>query len=262
MILAGDIGGTRTRMGLFERSGGRLEPLWKHAVLNAGHASLEAVLAGCERLRGARIEAACFGAAGMVEDGVCRMTNLDWTLDAAALSAGAGIGRVAVVNDLAAIALGIAHLPEDAFAVLQPGTRPWGAASMAVVAPGTGLGEAGLLWDGARHLVVPSEAGHTDFAPGDALQAELRAHLAGDGVHVSYERVLSGPGLVAIAAFLVASGRHEWPPGLAAARPEERPALLAARGLAGDCALGTATLDLFADVLAQEGGNADRKSVV
>jgi glucokinase len=255
MILAGDVGGTRTRLGLFARNGGVLAPIWKQTVLNADFDGIEDVLARCEKLRGVAIEAACFGAAGPVESGVCRMTNLDWTLDAAALTASAGIGRVSVVNDLTAIAVAVAHMQDESFAVLQAGTNPWGHGSMAVVAPGTGLGEAGLLWDGTRHLVMPSEAGHADFAAANPLEDELRAHLSRDG-HVSWERVISGPGLAAIAAFLVDSGRYSWPADLGALPPERRPAVIAERALAGGCGLSEESLGLFVSVLAREGGNA------
>jgi len=257
VILAGDVGGTRTRLGLFERSGGTLAPVWKTTVLNAGYAGIADVLERCGRPREATVEAACFGAAGPVENGVCRMTNLDWILDAAALTASAGIGPVTVVNDLTAIAVAVAHMPEDGFVVLQSGSHPWGRGSMAVVAPGTGLGEAGLLWDGARHRVMPSEGGHADFAAAGAVEAELRAWLAGtDGGHVSWERVISGPGLAAIAAFLVESGRHRWPAELAGLPPDKRPEAIAGRALEGGCGLSVAALALFTGALAREGGNA------
>ncbi len=255
MILAGDLGGTRTRLGLFDTSAGVLTPVWKHTVLNADHAGIEDVLARCERLQGVPVDAACFGAAGPVENGVCRMTNLAWTLDAAALTRSAGIGTVTVVNDLTAIAVAVAHMPDESFTVLQQGSRSWGAGNMAVVAPGTGLGEAGLLWDGSRHRVMPSEAGHADFAAANPLEDELRAHLSRDG-HVSWERVISGPGLAAIAAFLVDSGRYSWPAAVGALAPEQRPAAIAALGLAGGCGLSGEALGLFTSVLAREGGNA------
>lgn len=257
MILAGDVGGTRTRLGLFESVDGSLKPVWKQTVLNADHTSIEDVLARSVRPREVAVEAACFGAAGPVENGVCRMTNLDWTLDAAALTASAGIGRVSVVNDLTAIAVAVAHMPEQSFVVLQTGSHPWGRGSMAVVAPGTGLGEAGLHWDGARHRVMPSEGGHADFAPASPLEDELRAHLSGPaGEHVSWERVISGPGLAAIARFLAESGRFDWPVELAAVPPDQRPAVIAERALAGSCAVSGMALGLFAGVLAREGGNA------
>jgi glucokinase len=257
MILAGDVGGTRTRLGLFENAGGVLTPVWKHTVLNADHTGIEDVLSRCDRLRGVAIDAACFGAAGPVENGVCRMTNLDWTLDAAALTASAGIGMVSVVNDLTAIAMAVAHMPEESFVVLQTGSHPWGRGPMAVVAPGTGLGEAGLQWDGARHRVMPSEGGHADFAAANPLEEELRTYLSGAaGEHVSWERVISGPGLAAIGAFLVASGRYDWPAELAVLPPENRPAVIAERALAGHCAVSAAALGLFTAVLAREAGNA------
>ena len=136
MILAGDVGGTRTRLGLFESVDGSLKPVWKQTVLNADHTSIEDVLARSVRPREVAVEAACFGAAGPVENGVCRMTNLDWTLDAAALTASAGIGVVSVVNDLTAIAVAVAHMPEESLVVLQSGSHPGGRGRMAVVAQG------------------------------------------------------------------------------------------------------------------------------
>lgn len=257
MILAGDVGGTRTRLGLFESAGGELTPVWKQTVLNAEHTGIADVLARADGLLGVTVEAACFGAAGPVENGVCRMTNLDWTLDAAALTASAGIGRVSVVNDLTAIAVAVAHMPEESFVVLQTGSHSWGRGSMAVVAPGTGLGEAGLLWDGARHRVMPSEGGHADFAAASPIEEELRAYLSGPaGEHVSWERAISGPGLAAIAAFLVESGRYTWPEELAVLPADKRPAAIAERALAGGCAVSVAALRLFTGVLAREGGNA------
>lgn len=257
MILAGDVGGTRTRLGLFDVENGTLKPVWKQTVLNVDYTGISDVLARTDALRGVAVEASCFGAAGPVENGVCRMTNLDWTLDAAALTASAGIGVVKVVNDLTAIAVAVAHMPDESFVVLQTGSHPWGTDTMAVVAPGTGLGEAGLLWDGRRHRVMPSEGGHADFAATTPLEAELRAYLAGPaGDHVSCERVISGPGLAAIGAFLGASGRYRWPRELAALPPDRQPAAIAERALARQCAFSMAALDLFASVLAREGGNA------
>ena len=257
MILAGDVGGTRTRLGLFAWADGTLAPVWKETVLNADYSGIEDVIARCARLAEAPVEAACFGAAGPVENGVCRMTNLDWVLDSVALSRSAGVGRVTVVNDLTAIAVAVAHMPDDAFVVLHEGTHPWGKGTMAVVAPGTGLGEAGLIWDGMRHHVAPSEAGHSDFAPASPLEDEMRAYLAGPGCgHVSWERVISGPGLAAIAAFLVASERYDWPPALAALAVENRPAAIAERALKDTCALSRAALSMFVGILAREGGNA------
>jgi glucokinase len=212
VILAGDIGGTRTRLALFERAGEALSPVWRTAVLNEGHASLAALLTSVGALAGVEVEAACFGVAGPVEDGVCRMTNLDWRIDEAEIG---GMGPVRLVNDLSAIALGVAHLPDAGFAVLQEGTRRWGGAGMAVVAPGTGLGEAGLLWDGRRHLVIASEAGHADFAPAGELEIELYRFLRRRHGHVSYEHVASGPGLAMLAAFLTEARGTALPEALA-----------------------------------------------
>jgi glucokinase len=231
---------------------------WKQTVLNAGHDSFASVIAATEELSDARIEAVGVGVAGPVDDGVCQMTNLDWTLDEAALRSLLSVRRAVVVNDLTAIAVGITHLPQESFVSLGEGERPWGSASMAVVAPGTGLGEAGLLWEGERHRVVPSETGHTDFAPANELEYALHAFLLerlGQG-HVSWEHVISGPGLGNIATFLDETKRYRLPTDLAEMPERDRPAAIAERALAGSDALCVAALDLFASILARETGNA------
>jgi glucokinase len=256
MILAGDIGGTRTRLGLFEMRDGRPVACWRQTLLNADHASMDLLLADCEALRGADIQAACFGVAGPVEDGVCRLTNLDWVLDARVLAGVLGTPRTSLINDLAAIALGVLCLPDDAFVVLQPGTRPWAAGSMAVVAPGTGLGEAGLLFEGGRHHVVPSEAGHADFAAATATDEALRRFLAVRQGHVSSEHVISGLGLTNIARFLADTGAHPLPSALADVPSARWPAVIAELGLKGGDPLAVAALGLFAAALARECGNA------
>ncbi|MEN3950829.1 glucokinase [Iodidimonas sp. SYSU 1G8] len=256
MILAGDIGGTRTRLGLVEISGGPPVLRWKQTLLNADYPSMELLLAGCDGLRGAPIRAACFGVAGPVEDGVCRLTNLDWILDARTLAGVLGTPRTSLINDLAAIALGVLCLPDNGFAVLQQGTRPWAAGSMAVVAPGTGLGEAGLLFDGGRHHVVPSEAGHADFAAATETEVALRWFLAARHGHVSSEHVISGLGLTNIARFLAETGVHALPPALADVPPVRWPAMIAELGLNGGDPLAVEALDLFAAALARECGNA------
>ncbi|MBI1181041.1 MAG: glucokinase [Alphaproteobacteria bacterium] len=261
MILAGDIGGTRTRLALYERRGAALEATWKQTVLNAGHASFASALATCLTLADASVKAVVLGVAGPVEDGVCRMTNLDWVLDERVLQRALGAPLVIIVNDLTAAATGVTQLPEDSFAILHEGSRRWGDGSMAVVAPGTGLGEAGLLWDGARHLVVPSESGHTDFAPATAMECELHAYLAERFGHVSWEHVLSGPGLANLAAFLGDTGRATTPPALRDAPPADRPALIAELALARADPLCAAALDMFASVLGRECGNAGLRYV-
>lgn len=200
-ILAGDIGGTKTRLALYVFAQGEPRLLREHIFPSARYDSLERILG--DFLSGDDPpSAACFGVAGPVANGRCRTTNLPWQIDAAQLSAKLGIPAVALLNDLEATALGLLHLPPQAFHILQSGTD--GAhGTIAVIAAGTGLGEAILYWDGARYHALPTEGGHTDFAPNDAwedgLLVWLRQRLKG---HVSYERLLSGPGLHTLYEYL------------------------------------------------------------
>jgi glucokinase len=149
----------------------------------------------------ARIERGCFGVAGPVQNGYVKTTNLAWPVDAKSVARVLEIRRVGLVNDLYANAYGIADLGPDDIATLREGDPSMGG-NAAVISAGTGLGEAGLFWDGHRYHVFASEGGHTDFGPRDEDEAALYAHLARNHAHVSYERVCSGMGLVAIHDFL------------------------------------------------------------
>jgi len=190
MILAGDIGGTKTILALCDDRG----VIQREATFQASElASLED---GIDRFRqGEKIGAACFGVAGPVVGGVAAITNLPWVISEAALATKLD-ARVTLLNDLQATALGALVLPATSFAVLQAGDAPLPNGTVAVIAPGTGLGEAVLFHDGRRYRALPSEGGHADFAPGTDDEIELLRYLRGKyGEHVSYERVLSGNGL-------------------------------------------------------------------
>jgi glucokinase len=257
MILAGDIGGTNTRLALFERRGANLQPLQRKDYRNDDFAEFGAIIAAFVGEAGTRpaVEAACFGVAGLVLDGVCRLTNRDWTIDAAALTQQLG-APARLINDVAAIAAGVVHLPRDAFAVLQEGTRGLGEGNVAVVAAGTGLGQAVAFWDGARHLPFASEAGHADFAAVEPIELELAQFLnQRHSGHASIERVVSGPGLADVADFLMQSGRFAADASLLALPPAERPAEILRRAETGD-ALARAVSDIFLAALAREAGNA------
>ena len=182
-------------------------------------------------------------------------TNLPWLIDANALSAGLGGAPVFLLNDLEALAYGIPALREDACVVLNPGLAD-PAGTIAIVAAGTGLGEGGLLWDGRRHVAIPSEGGHADFAPRNAREIELLRHLLRRWEHVSYERIVSGPGIVNVFEFLRDVEGHDVPAGLAAALADADPAAaITEAALAGGPPIATATLDLFVDVYGAEAGN-------
>lgn len=188
MILAGDIGGTKTTLALCDDDG-RIER--EATEKSADWASLEQIV---DKFAPGHVRAACFGVAGPVVDGVAKITNLPWTIATTSL-ANRLHAKVSLINDLQATAYGMLVLPASGFATLQAGTHgPNG--TIAVIAPGTGLGEA-LLWhDGARYHALPSEGGHADFAPGTDDEILLLRYLRGlYGDHVSYERVLSGHGI-------------------------------------------------------------------
>ncbi len=255
MILAGDIGGTNTRLALYRRDPVRADPVHRASFRNDEFASVHEIVAKFLAAT-AQPTLACFGVAGLVDNGVCHLTNRNWTVSERAFSAQLGVPTI-LANDLAAAAVGVVHLPEGSFVGLQQGTRNWGRGNIAVVAPGTGLGQAAAIWDGVRHHPLATEAGHADFPPVSPIELELANWLRGRyGGHASIERVLSGPGLLDIAEFLVSSGRCKSLPSLIALPESEQAAKLTQLALAGQEPLAAATLDIFMAALAREMGNA------
>ena len=255
MILAGDTGGTKTVLALCDDKGAIAREQMFHC---ADFASLEAVL---DRFlpEPQPLVGACFGVAGPVVDQVAKITNLPWVIDARALATKLGT-RVTLLNDLQATALGALALPPAAFAMLQPGTVAPGA-TIAVVAPGTGLGESLLVSDGVHYRALPTEAGHSDFAPQTDEEIELLRFLRGKyGAHVSNERVLSGNGIGDLYEF-VRGGQPE-PAWLAAEIAKgDRNAVVAEAALTGRDAACVHALELFVDILGAEAGNAVLRSL-
>lgn len=254
MILAGDIGGTKTVLALCDA---RLAIVREAVYLCADYPSLEAIL---DRFlspadRGA-LTAACFGVAGPVVAGTAKITNLPWTIDAAALAARLGV-PVALLNDLQATALGALVLPAAAFAVLQPAAEPAPGGTIAVIAPGTGLGESLLVSDGVRYRALPSEGGHADFAPGTDDEIELLRYLRGvHGPHVSYERVLSGAGIGDLYSFVRdATGTAEPAWLTAEIAAGDRNAVISQAALDGRDPACVRALDMFVAILGAEAGN-------
>jgi len=255
MILAGDIGGTNTRLALYRRDLVRAEPLHRASFRNDDFSSVHEIV-GRFLDDKERPTLACFGVAGMIDAGVCHLTNRNWIVSERAFAEQLGVPTI-LANDVAAAAVGVVHLPESGFVGLQQGTRDWGRGNIAVVAPGTGLGKAAAIWDGARHHPLATEAGHADFAAVSPIELEFASWLCGRyGGHASVERVLSGPGLQDIAEFLVGSGRCKPLPSLTALPESEQPAKLTQLALAGKEPLAAATLDIFMAALARELGNA------
>jgi glucokinase len=255
MILAGDAGGTNARMALFETRGADLNLVTEKIYPSKNYKGLEDIVADFLRANSARPDVAGIGVAGPVREGRCVATNLPWIVDAAKLAAAAGLPRVVLLNDLEANAYGIATLPAADLAVIQQGNAyPKGNA--AVISAGTGLGEAGMYWDGATLRPFAAEGGHSSFAPEGELQGELFQHLARKFGHVSCERVVSGPGLVNIYEFLRDTGRGAEPAWLADELLSGDPAAaISAAALAGKNDLCVSALDLFVQAYGAEAGN-------
>jgi glucokinase len=199
MILAGDIGGTKTHLALFDQEAHG--PLALERFRSREHDSLEPMVKAFLGEHPAEIEAATFGIAGPVRGDYADTTNLAWPVDGHRLARLIGLERVGLLNDLEANAWGIAALTDDDLATLRAGD-PAAQGNAAVISAGTGLGEAGLFFDGERHRPFATEGGHTDFAPRSELEVALWRFLAEKYGHVSYERVCSGMGLVNIERFL------------------------------------------------------------
>ena len=209
------------------------------------------------------LDAACFGVAGPVIDGRAQITNLPWTLDEAALAKRTSAARVKLLNDLEATAYGVIFLHDDERSVLNTGATPRRTGHIAVIAAGTGLGEALLYYDGTHYHPIASEGGHADFAPRTDEEIELlrylRASLKG---HVSYERLLSGPGIYNIYCFLRDTRYAVEPAWLAEKLGSGDPsATIAANGLSGADPLCVKTLDLFANIYGAEAGNLALKGL-
>jgi glucokinase len=254
MILAGDIGGTHVRLGLFEIESGRLvekdEKEFRSREIPGLEGPVESFLAG------RRVDAAGFGVAGPVRDGRCEATNLPWVVDAALLAGQLGLSRVALVNDLFANALGLSELSGEDFAVVNTGT-PDGEGTAALISAGTGLGEAYLVRRGGRFEPHASEGGHASFAPRNPFEIDLLRHLHRTHSHVSFERVLSGPGLAALYAFERSRSQESEPAWLSAeiaAAGDPSPAVTAA-ALSRKDPVATRALERFVSIYGGEAGN-------
>jgi glucokinase len=257
MILAGDIGGTKTLIALFDRTDG-LHVFRETSFASQAFASLEEILVRFLSERSQEsIEAACFGVAGPVVNGECRTTNLPWHLTEVSLAQAAGVPRVKLLNDLQATAYGMLHLPPEQLAPLNPRATGRQQGNIAVIAAGTGLGEGILYWDGSQYHPLGSEGGHSDFAPRTDPEIDLLRYLRKEHEHVSWERLLSGPGIHNIFCFLRdTSGRKETPELSALLREADDPSVAISRmGLAGTDPLCVETLELFAVLYGAETSN-------
>jgi glucokinase len=261
IVLAGDVGGTKTALALFEATERGLVPVREATLASRDSDSLETVI---ERFLGGaprpRVDVACVGVAGPVVDGRSVATNLPWVIDERRLAAAIPAPRVRLLNDLEAAAHGVLGLADDEMATLQLGVPRQG--HMALIAAGTGLGEAMIVHDGARRIVIASEGGHADFAPRDDLEEGLLRFLRKEFGRVSYERILSGPGLVNVYRFLRDTGREPEAPAVAERmRANDPGAVVTEAALAGRDPLCVKALDIFVSVYGAEAGNLALKAL-
>jgi glucokinase len=255
-LLAGDIGGTKTVLALFSTDQGPFQPLEKAVYPSKKFATLEEIVHIYLENRPARVQLASFGIAGPVNKNRVRTTNLPWTVEAGLLSQVINGAPAWLLNDLEAIAYAVPYLrPEDLHTLNRGLPDPHG--SVGVVAPGTGLGEAFLTWDGNHYRPHPSEGGHVDFGPANQSELELLNFLMPRLGHVSYERVCSGSGMPNLYAFFRDSGRYaepEWLKGELAQAADPTPVIVRA-ALEKRAEICVATLDTFVAILGNEAGN-------
>ena len=255
MILAGDIGGTNTRLALVEETSGGMRIRFEKTFPSRERTSLEGALE--EFLSGRRVAftRASFGIAGPVRNGRCEATNLPWVVDACSVAKQLRLKRVGLINDLVANAYGIALLRGKDLVTLNKGARN-AQGNRALISAGTGLGEAGMIWDGAAHRPFGSEGGHVDFAPRNRLEAELLGYLMDRHGRVSCERLISGPGLVNVYRFFRDREKGTEPDWLAEElRVGDPAAAISRNALEGKSPLCVQALDLFVSVYGAAAGN-------
>lgn len=263
-ILAGDIGGTKTNLAVYARQGqGEPSCMAEGSYRNREFVGIEEIIHRFIEDAAVRLpDYACFGVAGAVRQGVCMMPNLGWRLEETALARNLGMRRVALLNDLVATAHGIAALPPDKLVSLHDGNADRGG-NKALIAAGTGLGEAILFETDHGLHVSASEGGHADFAPRNEEEIELWRHLAARFDHVSVERLVSGPGLCNIYAFLRDSGRLPEPPWLKERLDfaADASAAIAELALHEESPLCRAALHHFVSIYGAEAGNLALKAL-
>jgi len=253
-FLAGDIGGTKTRLAVVEVSGNQVQIAHETSYPSRDYATFEELLE--HFLSGTETPGhAAFGIAGPVQGRVVQTTNLPWHIDADALQHRFGFTRCTLLNDLEATAYGLAALGENDLLTLQAGA-PGASGNAAVIAAGTGLGEAGLYWDGQHHHPFATEGGHASFSPGNELDMALLRHLQQQHQHVSWERVVSGMGILSMHEFLCLYRHVDTPHWLAEEMLSgDAAAAIANAALSGSDEICLETLNCFVRLYGAEAGN-------
>lgn len=256
MILAGDIGGTKTNLGLFDVQQGKLNRVAEKRYPSREHKGLEEIVADFVRVTGAKPSAAGFGIAGPVVDNRVRTGNLPWVIDGATMAKQLGLERVRLLNDLEAAAFGISVMGPTDLETLHAGVEA-PQAPRVVIAAGTGLGEAILFWDGTKHIPTATEGGHADFAPHTDQQVDLWKFIKARSEFVSNELILSGRGFKTLHEFLNPGVRH---PGFEDSSIDPAPEITR-MALSKECPVCVAALDLWVEIYGSEAGNLVVRSV-
>lgn len=253
LVLAADVGGTKIDLAVYEARR-PLTPLREATLPSRSAGSLTAVL-DAFLLNGESIAAAAFGVPGPVIDDAVVTTNLPWRIDGKSLRERLGTSKVRLLNDLETTAIGALHLPPASFKVLQDGKARAG--HVAVIAAGTGLGQAYLYWDGATHRPAATEGGHVDFAPRDELEDELLRFLRKKFGRVSWERVVCGPGLWNVFEFLDVEKKREVARSTrdALASADDKSAVVGQAGVAGTCPASVEAVEMFVRMYGAQAGN-------
>jgi glucokinase len=256
MILAGEIGATRTRLAAYETEGSRLICVVEKDYVSQQHDGLAGILADFIKTEGIPVHGACLGVAGPVRNGRSKISNLPWVIDAREVAKQLRLNSVGLLNDLEAYAYGIDGLDSKDFITLSEGADD-AQGNRAVISAKTGLGMAGMYWDGFRHHPFACEGGHGDFAPRNDLEMELLAYLKKKYGHISCERILSGPGIKNIYDFLRDAHKAEEPEWLRAemSTAPDPPALISKTALEGKAAICDQALSIFVSVFGAETGN-------
>jgi glucokinase len=256
MFLAGDIGGTKTNLAVYAYQNDRLVLQKSASYPSKAHATLAEIVRAFLSDVPTPLKHGCFGVAGPVKDGVVHVTNLPWIVDASALQAELKFQQISLLNDLEANAYGIRTLESDELLSINPYGNERQIGNQALIAAGTGLGEAGLMWDGVTHRPFSSEGGHASFAPNDSTGDELLAFLRKEHGHVSWERVLSGMGMKNLYRFFRQRSGQPEPAWLTdQLRDGDLGAVVTQAGLAGKDPVCVEALDCFTRNYGAEAGN-------
>jgi glucokinase len=257
LLLAADVGGTKTKLGVYSASNGPTVALEAAEVPSGGYRDMASIVRAFLSGKPWPLRRACLAVAGPVFEGEAKVTNLPWVIEATKLARELDLEAVYLLNDLEAIAWAIPLLGPGDIHTIRAG-EPVLRGPQAVVAPGTGLGESFLTWDGLQYQAHPSEGGHADFAPRDELQVGLLQYLQARHGHVSVERVCSGRGIPNIYDYLRDAGfatESEEVAAEIASNPDRAPAIAAAAFRPGASTLCRKTMEMFAAILAFEAGN-------